>query len=767
MSIKSGNAENSEALRASELSYRRLFEAAKDGILILDITTGRVTDANPFLCKLLGFSHTEMVGQTVGELSPFRDIVANEAMLQRLKKDGYVRYENLPLDTKDGRHIAVEFVSNVYQAGDIKVIQCNIRDITDRRRTEKNLRDSNEQFRAMFEMATIGMAMTDPETGAFLRVNQKLCEITGYTAGEMLMMSVRDITHRDDRDEDWAQFQRVVKVEHPDYHMEKRYLHKDGRNVWVSVNRTVVRNEAGHPFRCMATIEDITDRRRSESRLLLQSRALEAAENTIVITDKEGLIEWANSAFCTNSGYSLAETIGQNPRLLNSGHQDDKFYRDMWATISLGNVWHGEVINRRKDGSLYTEEMTITPVTNDAGEIEHYIAVKQDITERKRLENQFMRAQRMESIGTLAGGIAHDLNNILAPILLSIEMLKETSTDPESVRILETIELSAKQGADIVKQVLSFARGLEGKKIEVQARHLLKNLENIIKNTFPKDIRLRLSIPNDTWTILGDPTQVQQILLNLCVNARDAMPSGGALTLGLENCVLDDKYATQNLQAKPGRYVAISVTDSGTGMRQNIIDKIFDPFFTTKELNQGTGLGLSTVMGIVKSHEGTINVYSEVGKGTTFKVYLPAAKTSLAGQDRQSQSLRLQRGNNEMILVVDDETSIRKMTSQILQTFGYRVLTATDGADAVAVYARNKDDIAVVLTDMAMPVMDGSAAIVALRRINPLVKIIAASGLHARLGFSKLHDTGIKHTLTKPFTSAALLETLRAILDEA
>ena len=377
-----------------------------------------------------------------------------------------------------------------------------------------------------------------------------------------------------------------------------------------------------------------------------------------------------------------------------------------------------------------------------------------------------MRAQRMESVGMLAGGIAHDLNNILTPIMLSIEILNTTTEDPEAKSILEIIEASAKRGADIVRQVLSFARGLEGERIEVQPDHLMRELESIIKDTFPKDIRLQFSVPNDTWTILGDPTQVHQILLNLCVNARDAMPNGGVLKIGVANCVLDAQCAAMNTQARAGRYVNFSVTDSGTGMPRDLLDKIFEPFFTTKELNKGTGLGLSTVLAIVKSHEGIINVCSEPGNGTTFKVYLPAmGKPSEAGKERPEQA-RLSRGKGEMVLVVDDEAPILAITSRTLQAFGYQILTATDGADAVAMYAQHRDEIAVVLTDMVMPVMDGAATIHALMRINPRIKIVGASGLNVNGGRTKESEAGIKHFLVKPYTARALLKTVRAILDE-
>ena len=349
---------------------------------------------------------------------------------------------------------------------------------------------------------------------------------------------------------------------------------------------------------------------------------------------------------------------------------------------------------------------------------------------------------------------------------MSIELLRSTATDAESENILETIEVSAKRGADIVRQVLSFARGLEGERIEVQPKHLLKDMETIVKDTFPKDVRLEFSIANDIWTILGDPTQMHQIILNLCVNARDSMPNGGSLTVSLENCIIDDQYAAMNLESKAGRFVLISVADSGTGIPPDLLEKIFEPFFTTKELSKGTGLGLSTVSAIVKSHEGFINVYSEVGKGTTFKVYLPAMKVSPATNKEQTKRIGFRRGNGETVLVVDDEASILTITCQTLQAFGYKVLKAVDGAEAVSTYAQNPDEIDVVLTDMNMPVMDGRATIHALLRINPAVKIIAASGLNSNGAVTKVSDANVKHFLTKPFTAGTLLETVRATLDE-
>jgi PAS domain S-box-containing protein len=527
---------------------------------------------------------------------------------------------------------------------------------------------------------------------------------------------------------------------------------------------TKLLGEAGNPIGLASTERDITERKRAGEQIAEQASLLDHARGAILVRDLDGKFLYWNKGAERMYGWMSQEAVGRT--VLEIHRTDPKKFEEINKLVISQGEWNGEILHLAKDGREITCDLNCTLIRDDEGRPKSILVISTDITEKKKLEAQFMRAQRMESIGTLAGGIAHDLNNILAPIMMSIELLKETASDPQSTKMLETIEVSAKRGADIVRQVLSFARGMEGEKIEVQPKHLLKDLESIIKNTFPKDIRLQFSIPNDTWTILGDPTQVHQVLLNLCVNARDAMPNGGTLTIGVENCVIDEQYAAMNLQAKPGCYVKISVTDSGTGIPPEILDRIFDPFFTTKELGKGTGLGLSMVMTIVKSHEGFINVYSEPGKGTTFKVYLPATELSSEARMIQMQSLSPPRGNGETILVLDDEASILAITSQTLQAFGYRVLTATNGANGMVVYAKHKNEIAVVLTDMAMPIMDGPATIHSLMQINPAVKIIAASGLNANGGVAKASSFGVKHFLTKPFTTGTLLKTLRTVLDE-
>jgi two-component system cell cycle sensor histidine kinase/response regulator CckA len=633
----------------------------------------------------------------------------------------------------------------------------SFRDVTERKHADEKQRASEERYRTLFDYAPDGIVIANPE-GTYIDANASMCRMLGYNRDELIGRSASDIVAQSEIPKIAGALNEIK--EESFHHQEWQFRRKDGLLFPAEVIVTPMPDG-----NLLGMIRDTSERKRAEEQITEQATFLDKAQDAIFVRDLEGKMLFWNKGAERMYGWTRQEVLSRKMDNLLYAHPKElkEAYR---VTMSQGD-WHGELQHFTKDGDELMIESRWTLIRDNEGLAKSVLAINTDITEKKMIEAQFMRAQRMESIGTLAGGIAHDLNNILAPIMMSIELLKETSTDAMSANILKTIEVSAKRGADIVRQVLSFARGLEGERVEVQLKHLLTEVQSIIKDTFPKDIRLEFSIPNDIWTILGDPTQVHQILLNLCVNARDAMPHGGSLSVNVENCVLDEHYATMNLQAKAGRYVQICVADTGTGIPPTLLEKIFEPFFTTKAINKGTGLGLSTVMAIVKSHGGLINVYSEPNKGTTFKVYLPALEMSSEARKEQLALASLPRGNGETILLVDDEASIITITTQTLLAFGYHVLTATDGAEAVAVYAERKNDIAVVLTDMAMPIMDGAATIRALTKMNPRLKIIAASGLHANADMTKASGVGIKHFLTKPYTAGTLLKAMRTILDEA
>ncbi len=419
----------------------------------------------------------------------------------------------------------------------------------------------------------------------------------------------------------------------------------------------------------------------------------------------------------------------------------------------------------KPDAVNYYQTRFVPEFTWD-GSIQSVLAVARDITEQKQIETQLLRAQRLESLGTLAAGIAHDLNNILTPILAISQLLpqKLSPVSEQNQKLLKMLEDSSRRGAYMVKQILTFARGLDGELVPLQIKHVLGELESMIKCTFPKSIEINLDIATrDLWLVSADATHLHQVFMNFCVNARDAMPNGGSLSIAAANKVIDETYARMNFDAKVGSYVVITFKDTGMGIAPKHIDRIFDPFFTTKKLGEGTGLGLSTTMGIIKNHGGFVTVSSEVGRKTQFQIFLPAIDVTAAFSE---QNLELPHGHGELILVVDDEINIREMLKVTLESYNYSVITACDGVDAIAVYAIHQDEVKAVLIDVMMPLMDGTTAIKALQRFNfrHQLKIIASSGVVASNNL--LVMAGVKAFLPKPFTTESLLTTLSRVLLE-
>ena len=650
------------------------------------------------------------------------------------------------------------------RSGECGYFSATLRPITKKAEQDEALRLSGERFSQAFEYGPIGMALVAPD-GHWLTANQSLCDLLGYSADELRHKTFQRLTHPLDIPAELELAQQTLSGETRFYEMEKRYIHKDGHTVWVRLTTSLIRDANGHPLYFIKQVQNITESKVANEKIAEQAALLDKTNDAITLCDMEGrLLFWNKGAEAIFGWIAEEAAIRPMKELIfkkNAGQYDEA----RRVTLQQGR-WTSEIPVAHKDGREIVIQSHWSLIKDRADKPKAFLGISYDITDRKQIEAQLMRAQRMESIGTLAGGIAHDLNNILTPIMMSIEMLKSTTTHPRAHKIIETIELTTKRGADIVRQVLSFARGLKGDRVEVQPRHLLKDIQALIKETLPKNIQLKYSFPGECWTILGDPTQLHQILLNLCVNARDAMPDGGRLTISAENTVIDEQYASMHVEAKPGDYVAISVSDTGTGIAPGVLDKIFEPFFTTKEIGKGTGLGLSTVLAIVKSHEGFVNVSSEVGNGTTFKVHLPAIKNSSGADSGVEERETLPRGNNETILIVDDEASILTMTSQSLEAFGYQTLCANDGVDAVSLYAQHREKIAAVLTDMAMPIMDGPATIRVLLKMNPAIKIIAASGLKSNETIAQEVDGKIKYFLNKPYSAATLLKTLRTVLTE-
>ncbi len=503
-------------------------------------------------------------------------------------------------------------------------------------------------------------------------------------------------------------------------------------------------------------------RQRVDEQVRYQASLLDKATDAIIVRDLDHRVLFWNKGAERIYGWTREEALNRSshPVLL----PDPAALALAMRALLDKEEWTGELKKDTKRGRSITLDCRWSLIRTDQGEPKAVLAIETDITERKQLEAQFLRAQRMESLGTLAGGIAHDLNNVLAPILMSIDLLKSEISNTEALEILRTLQSAAQHGTELVRQVLSFARGVEGQRITVNLLHLVRDIRMMVRDTFPKNITFDVRHPADIWLVTGDPTQFHQALTNLCVNARDAMPEGGKLTLTLENVVLDDTYAAMNPETSPGAFVRITVADTGAGIPESIQEKIFEPFFTTKAFGKGTGLGLSTSLGIIRSHGGFIHLHSEIGKGTAFEVFVPASQTPGPAQAMPASDALPPRGNGELILVVDDEPSIQKVARSTLQRFGYRVLTASNGAEALSIYAREPESIAVVLTDIAMPIMDGVALIIALRTINPAVKVIASSGNSLKDGLAEVLGADIGHFVPKPYTAEVMLKAVREAL---
>jgi len=627
-----------QALRASELSYRRLFEAAKDGILILDVDTGRITDVNPFLFKLLGFSRSEMVGKTVGELSPFKDIESNKVMLERLQKDGYVRYEDLPMETRDGRKIAVEFVSNVYQAGDRNVIQFNVRDITERKAAEKE-----------------------------------------------------------------------------------------------------------------------------RSRL---AAIIEYSEDAIVSKAANGVVIGWNHGAERLYGYTAEEIIGRSVSILFPPVHYDEYLRIMNEIRNGKTVPTFETVRRRKDGTLINVSVGITPIESRDGVVVGASKISHDITRIKKLEAQFIEAQKMEVIGQLAGGVAHDFNNLLAVIMGYSELIM-AGLGPDSPlrKYSEEIQHASERAAGLTRQLLVFSRKQTVQTVVLDLNDAVKDSNRMLQRLIDENIEMTIIPGKQGGRIKADSGYIGQVVMNLIVNARDAMPNGGKLTIATSNVTLDENYAHKHAGTRPGDYVMLSVSDTGIGMTDEVKAHLFEAFFTTKPKGKGTGLGLATCQTIVQQCGGHIDLSSEVGQGTTFKVYFPRVEDSVDVAAKSSHAGPLPRGT-ETLLIVEDEPAVRHLAQHILEALGYEVIRASNGQHALHVAREHKGaPIRLVVTDVIMPQMGGKVMAEWLKSTYPDLKILFTSGYtDDAITHHGVLEAGVEF-LPKPYTSATLARKVRDMLD--
>lgn len=634
-------------------------------------------------------------------------------------------------------------------------------DVTMQRAAQEALSISEERFKLVARATNDAIWDWNLETQQ-LWWNEGLEVLFGHSPDE-LEPDIRSWTkHIHPEDQEWVVKSIEDAIQNPgtNWQAEYRFICADGRTAYVLDRGFVIRNAAGKAIRMVGGMTNLTEHKQNEQRLQEQAALLDKASDAILVRDLEHRITFWNKSAERIYGWQAHEVLQRSAvELLHANPAE--FYQATAHVLEHGE-WVGELVHTGRDGRQILVEGHWSLVRNQDGTPQAILAINTDITERKRLETQFLRAQRLESIGTLAGGIAHDLNNVLAPILLSIPLLKRNAQSERDLRRVEMLEESANRGAEMVRQVLTFARGADGQRIPLEMDHIVRDVTKLLSDTLGKHITIKMSIPEKIWSVVGDPTQIHQVLVNLCINARDAMPMGGDLFISVENLYLDQHAIELNTNMKPGPYICLKVADTGIGIPASLLDRIFDPFFTTKETGKGTGLGLSTVQGIVRSHQGAIHVYSEEGQGATFKVYLPAQHAELTMSARVYENV-LPRGQGETILVVDDEQVVRNITQQVLESFGYRVLLATNGAEALSVYRQQHTEIDLVLTDVMMAELDGENLMQAILSINPAARLVAATGMAASGVMTKLGEAGIR-ILIKPYTTELLLRTLDQVL---
>ncbi|HUG44598.1 MAG TPA: PAS domain S-box protein, partial [Acidobacteriota bacterium] len=708
-----------------EQAFYRLFRAHPVPMWIVELETLAFLDVNDAAVHRYGFSREEFLAMTLPDIRPSEDVEALREDLayepDGLKDAGEWRHR-----LKNGRLIDVRITTHPLRFRGRRARLATAEDITDRKKAEHAAREGEARYRSLVEHSPDAIFVNLDDQVAL--VNRAALRLFGAESPEELLgKSPLDLFHPDDHPQILERIHRLRVEGQPVPPMEERIIRLDGRSVDVEVVAAPFPVEGRNAIHVI--LRDITGRKLAEAQRRLLQSALESADNSIVITSRDGVIEWANPAFSALTGYSLEEAIGRKPgELLRSGEHDESFYQEMWKQILAGNVWRGEIVNRRKDGSLFEEEMTIAPVPDERGEIAHYVAIKQDVSEEKQLRAQLLQAQKMESVGRLAGGIAHDFNNLLTVINGTAELAMTGLPSNDSLASdFREIRQAGERAAALIRQLLAFSRKQVMRSEVFSLNTVVEGMESILKRLIGEDIRLSFSLTSEPARICADPGQIEQVIMNLAINARDAMPDGGALTIGTKEVELDDAYAATHLSVQPGAYVLLMVSDTGCGMDQQTRERIFEPFFTTKPADRGTGLGLPTVYGIVKQSGGSIWVYSEVGSGTTFKIYLPVAEKSVEGRRPAKSQIAPVQGT-ETILVVEDDKSVLSLAVRVLESAGYKILQAEDGREALRLLKASKSPVHLTLTDVVMPGINGRELAERLRELRPETKVLFTSG---------------------------------------
>ena len=724
-----------EKVYESEKRYRALFENAPVGICI-STSDGAIETKNETMRILTGYSLEESWLLNTADLCSNKQ--DHQEIFEILQKQGCVRNYLAQVKRKDGTDFFANININRISYGGEEYFIIFVEDLSERVMMQEQLR----------QLAKFPAENPDP----VLRVDKEGRIIYANKSSELVLNT-------------WGCAEGDLLP------VEMHRLCLEGLKTGLNQTAESKCAESDFLFLFAPIVEsgyvnlygrEITKLRQAEEGRRLLETAIEQAAEYILITDAEGTIQYVNQAFEKITGFKREEAIGQNPRILKSGVQNEAFYRDMWDTIKGGEVWKGHLVNKKKDGNLYTEEATISPVRNPSGQITNFVAVKRDVTQELNLENQLRHAQKMESIGQLTGGVAHDFNNILTTIMGYSSLVKKAPELSEKIRKqIEEMEKASMRGAELTRQLLTFSRKQTPRLETINLNDVIDSTLGFLKRTLPPTIVIESKLSPDLGPVSADSGQMQQILMNLCVNSHDAMPGGGKIRIETENIVIEKEYIRNHYYAKPGPFVLLTFSDTGEGMNKEDMSRIFEPFFTTKALGKGTGLGLSIVYGIVKNHKGFINVYSEKGKGTTFKIYLPQTTGRVKAKSEVEQAIK---GGNETVLVVEDEDMILKLVFCLLGELGYKCYTASNGLEGLKVYQEKGGEIDLAILDVVMPKMNGPELFAEIRKINPEAKVIISSGFSLE-NEDDLLAQGVKAFIPKPYQIKVLARTVRKVLD--
>ncbi len=707
-------------------------------------------------------------GATHGRETPCNDS-AHPCPLAEVKRTGKpARVEHVHYDEEGKmRNIEVHAYPVLDDTGKVVQIIEYCLDVTDLKQFENVVREQERMLSTILETSPSGICYFIE--GKTLWWNKAMRELFGYDEDESEKIERTDVL---EFCESRAEYERVRKIfraqaaEGRRLETEARFRRKDG-SIFTGNVSAGSSEPASYLAGTTVIIRDITTRKAIEEECLHLVAAIEQADESIIVTDVAGSIQYVNPTFERVTGYSAQEVLGQTPGILKSGQHDEEFYRDLWGTLTRGDIWRGHFVNKKKDGTHFEEDATISPVRNESGSIISYVAVKRDVTDRAILEKQLRQAQKMEAVGTLAGGIAHDFNNLLQVILGYTDMLvMEEGAQSRELGKLETIRKAAKDGGELVKGLLTFSRQVESSLRPCDLNLELKRISRILGRTIPKMIEIKLILGDDVKTVNADPVQFEQVILNLCVNAQHAMPGSGTLTIETDSVNIDEGYCRTHVDVKPGDYVLLRISDTGHGMDQEVQEHIFEPFYTTKEMGEGTGLGLAIVYGIVKNHGGHITCHSEPGQGSAFNIYFPAFGRE-AGLGTTIAWPEMHASGTESILVVDDDERIRNMVAKILTRTGYTVLTAENGYQALALYRKRKDSIDLVILDLLMPEMGGEQCLDEILNVDPRARVLIASGYAIHAATREDVESRSCGVIKKPFDLMDLLRVVRRILDDS